>query len=94
MNDYFIFFLECKCFVSEGCVFHDIPYLSTCLFRHSHRTNVGVSLVRHVLLILNRNMSFEWHFSRDIREALKKTMTTRIIGDCPAKASLGRIGYF
>lgn len=39
-------------------------------------------------------MILGWHFSWAIREALKKTMTTRIIGDCPAKASLGRIGYF
>lgn len=35
-----------------------------------------------------------WHFSWDLREALKKAMTARIIGGCPAKASLGRIGYF
>lgn len=47
---------------------------------------------RHAHLILSRKHDF-WQFSWDIRETLKKTMT-RILGGCPAKAGLGRIGYF
>lgn len=47
--------LECKYFVSGGCIFPDMPYLTVCSLRHYCGINVGFEF-RHASLILSRNL--------------------------------------